>query len=91
MWCVHFLGKHSLASMATKHQSFLSLTDLVCKITSPKKGVKIQHLLHLSRVPRVESQKWRGFFSPNDKWNINTTVNCTCAFHNLSPFVLSIH
>ena len=28
------------------------------------------------------------FFSPNDKWNINTTVNYTCVFHNQSPFVL---
>ena len=37
MWCVHFLGMHSLASMATKHQSFLSLTHPVCKITLPKK------------------------------------------------------
>ena len=27
-------------------------------------------------------------FSPNEKWNINSTVNCACMFHNQSPFVL---
>ena len=38
MWCVHFLGMHFLASMATTHQSFLELDPrLVCTlILSPK-------------------------------------------------------
>ena len=59
MWCVHFLGMHTPASIATKHQRFLSLTYLVCKITSPKKRVKIQHLLHL-RAFVCKNQTYRG-------------------------------
>ena len=86
MYVVCALLRNALTCLYGNQTSeFLSLTHLVCKITLPEKSVKIQHLLHFKSC-RVECQKW--CFFPNEKWNINSTVNSTCVFHNLSPFIL---